>query len=105
MSLIRKVARPLLGASFIADGVDRLRNTEEAAATLGPTLEEIGAFVPQAEPLTSNPQRTTQVLGGVEVAAGLALAVGKFPRLAALTLCGVHKLNAYAEYRLSLIHI
>lgn len=99
MSLIRKVARPLLGASFIADGVDRLRNTEEAAATLGPTLEEIGALVPQAEPLTSNPQRTTQVLGGVEVAAGLALAVGKFPRLAALTLCGVHKLNSYAEYR------
>lgn len=99
MSLIRKVARPLLGASFVAHGVDRLRNTEEAAEKLEPALQEIGALLPQAEALVSDPKRTAQVLGGVEVAAGLALAAGRFPRLAALTLCGVHTLNSYTEYR------
>ncbi|GAA4921838.1 DoxX family membrane protein [Nesterenkonia massiliensis] len=99
MSLIRKVARPLLGASFIAGGIDRLRNSEEATEQLEPTLQEIVSYVPQAEFLTSNTKLTVQVLGGVQVAAGAALALGKFPRLAALTLCGVHKFNSYAEYR------
>ncbi|GAA1805355.1 DoxX family membrane protein [Nesterenkonia flava] len=99
MSLIRKVARPLLGASFIAGGIDRLRNSEEATENLEPTLQEIVSYVPQAEVLTSNSKLATQVLGGVEVAAGAALALGKFPRAAALLLCGVHKLNSYAEYR------
>ena len=99
MSLIRKVARPLLGASFIAGGIDRLRNSEEATEQLEPTLQEIVSYLPQAEFLTSNTKLTVQVLGGVQVAAGAALALGKFPRLAALTLCGVHKFNSYAEYR------
>lgn len=99
MSLFRKVARPLLGSSFIANGVDRLRNTEEAAEKLEPVLSEIGSVLPQAEAAASNPKRAAQVLGGVEVAAGLALALGKFPRLAAFSLLGVHKLNTYTEYR------
>lgn len=99
MSLIRTLARPMLGAGFIVHGVDRLRNTPEAAEALEPTLEEVGALVPQAEPVTGHPQRTTQVLGGVQVVAGAALAIGKFPRLAALTLVGVHKLDTYAEFR------
>lgn len=99
MTLIRKVARPLLSASFIAGGVDRLRNAEEAGGQLQPTLEEIASVVPQAEVVASKPQLTAQVLGGVQVSAGALLAIGKFPRLAALTLCGVHKLNTYAEYR------
>lgn len=99
MSLLRKFARPLLGASFIASGVDRLRNTDDASARIGSTLEEIGSFFPQAEPLVSNPKLTTQVLGGVEVVAGAALALGRFPRASALMLTGVHKFNSYAEYR------
>lgn len=99
MSLIRKVARPLLGAGFIADGIDRLRNTEQAAEKLEPTLEELGSLIPQAEIITADPRRTTQVLGGIEVVAGLALAVGRFPRLSALTLAGVHKVNSYVELR------
>lgn len=99
MSLIRKVARPLLGAGFIADGIDRLRNTEEAADRLEPTLEELGSLVPQAEVITSDPRRTVQVLGGIEVVAGVALAIGKCPRIAAFTLMGMHKVNSYVEMR------
>ncbi|MGJ9425018.1 DoxX family protein [Nesterenkonia halotolerans] len=99
MSLLRKFARPLLGASFIANGVDRLRNTDDASARIESTLEEIGSLVSQAEPLVSNPKLTTQVLGGVEVVAGLALTTGRFPRAAALMLAGVHKFDSYVEYR------
>ncbi|GAA1150293.1 DoxX family protein [Nesterenkonia lutea] len=99
MSLLRKFARPLLGASFIATGVDRLRNTDDASARIESTLEEIGSMVPQAEPLVSNAKLTTQVLGGVEIAAGLALSTGRFSRAAALTLACVHKFDSYAEYR------
>ncbi|GAA4830244.1 DoxX family protein [Garicola koreensis] len=99
MTLIRKVARPLLGASFIAGGVERLRRPDEASAELQTTLDELASLVPQAEQVASNPKRTAQVLGGVQVGAGAMLAIGKCPRLAALALCGVHKLNSYAEFR------
>ncbi|WP_022872349.1 DoxX family protein [Nesterenkonia alba] len=99
MSLVRRIARPLLGATFIADGVDRLRNADEAAEQLEPTFEEIASVVPQAEVVTSNPQLAVRVIGGVEVVAGTLLAIGRFPRLSALVLCGVHELSAYNEYR------
>ncbi|RJN33060.1 DoxX family protein [Nesterenkonia natronophila] len=99
MTLIRKIARPLLGATFIYDGVEKLRNPDEAAEELSPALNDISGFVSQAEQVAAKPRLTAQVLGGVEVAAGVALAVGKFPRIAALALCGAHKLNSYAEFR------
>jgi uncharacterized membrane protein YphA (DoxX/SURF4 family) len=99
MTLIRKIARPLLGATFIYDGVEKLRKPDEAAEELSAALNDISGFVPQAEQLAAKPRLTAQVLGGVEVAAGVALALGKFPRAAAFTLSGAHKLNAYAEYR------
>ena len=99
MTLIRKVARPLLGASFIAGGVDRLRRPDEASEHLQTTLDELASVLPQAEQVAANPKRTAQMLGGVQVGAGALLAIGRCPRLAALALCGVHKLNSYAEYR------
>ena len=99
MTLIRKVARPLLGASFIANGVERLRRPEEVGQELQPSLDEIASLVPQAESVASNPKLAAQVLGGVQVGAGALLAIGKFPRLAALALGGVHKFNTYAEFR------
>ncbi|GFZ84139.1 DoxX family protein [Nesterenkonia alkaliphila] len=99
MTLIRKIARPLLGAHFIYGGVEALRNPDETAQELSPALDELASLVPQAEQLAAKPKLTAQVLGGVQVAAGAALAIGKFPRLAAFTLAGVHKLNSYAEFR------
>lgn len=99
MSLFRKVARPLLGASFIAQGVGRLRNADESGSQLEPVLEEITSIAPQAEAVGKNPKTTALVLGGAEVAAGAALALGKFPRLAAAVLAGTHILESYTEYR------
>ncbi|NDK32321.1 DoxX family protein [Nesterenkonia haasae] len=99
MTLIRKIARPLLGATFIYDGVEKLRNPDEAAQELSPALDELAGLVSQADQLAAKPRLTAQVIGGVQVAAGVSLAFGKFPRVAALTLCGVHKLNSYAEFR------
>ena len=99
MTLIRRIARPMLGATFIYSGVEKLRNPDEAAEELSPALDDIAGFYSQADQLAAKPRLTAQVIGGVQIAAGVALAVGKFPRVAAVTLCGVHKLNSYAEYR------
>lgn len=99
MTLIRKVARPLLGATFIVNGVDRLRRPQEVGEDLQTSLDELASVVPQAESIASNPKLAAQVLGGVQIGAGALLAIGKFPRVAALTLSGVHKFNSYAEYR------
>ncbi|MDO5492744.1 MAG: DoxX family protein [Nesterenkonia sp.] len=99
MSLTRKIARPLLGAAFVAEGIGRLRHSGEAGDKLESSLQELESMVPQAEQVTGNPQRTAQVLGGVEVAAGAALAIGRFPRTAACVLSGVQLVNTYVEYR------
>ncbi|GAB3846195.1 DoxX family protein [Nesterenkonia populi] len=99
MSLVRKAARPLLGAVFIANGVDRLRNAEEAAEQLQPTADEIASMVPQTGAVAQNPKLTNYVLAGVEVTAGAALSIGKLPRLSALVLAGVHTLESCVEYR------
>lgn len=99
MTLIRKVARPLLAANFIAEGVDRLRRPSEAGSQLQTTFDEIASVLPQAETVSANAKLAAQAVGGVQVGAGALLAIGKFPRLAALTLCGIQKLNTYAQFR------
>ena len=80
MSLSRRVARPLLAAMFVAGGLDALRNPKgkvEAAATV---LDPLGWGDRTVELVRLN--------GAVQVGAGSMLALGIWPRLAALGLIG-----------------
>jgi len=75
VSPTRTVARPLLASMFIAGGVDALRKPGGRVQA----VESAGL---------SSPEQLVKVNAAVHLAGGLALATGRFPRLAALALAG-----------------
>lgn len=99
MSFVRIFARPLLGSSFVAAGVDRLKHAESAGEQLEPTLQRLNTLVPSAQAVTGNAKLVGQLVGATQIAAGLMLGMGKVSRLAALLLVGTSALNAVVEYK------
>lgn len=93
MSPIRFLARPMLAAGYISNGVDRLRRPEAAAATIGPllTLARKQVDVPIDAPTLA------RATGAAQIAAGSLLAIGRFPRLSATILVGTYLLDTVGE--------
>ncbi len=83
MTLVRRIARPLLAGVFVTGGLDALRNPESKAGA----AEKVGPDVARKLPyLPEDPVQLVRINGGVQVVAGVLLAIGRFPRLAALAL-------------------
>jgi uncharacterized membrane protein YphA (DoxX/SURF4 family) len=84
VALVRRLARPMLGAVFVAGGLDTLRNPTPRAQLAGGVATRI------ARPLglPEDPETLVKINAGVQVGAGLLLATGRVPRLAALALLG-----------------
>lgn len=96
MTLSRLIARPLLASIFIAEGWDAIRNPGGEA-----TIDEA-----LAQPLTAEGRlvqedslKLVRLNGVVQVSGGVLLAIGKFPRLAALALMGSIVPTTYAGHR------
>jgi uncharacterized membrane protein YphA (DoxX/SURF4 family) len=84
VALVRRLARPMLGAVFIASGIDTLRDP-------GPRAElsaGVGARFARPLGLTEDAETLVKINAGVQVGAGLMLATGRFRRLAAVALLG-----------------
>lgn len=88
--IVRRIARPLLSTVFIAGGIDSLRNPAAKVPAAGAVAEQAADKLPASvsEKVPSNPETLVRINGAVQVGAGVLLAVGKAPRLAALTLAG-----------------
>jgi uncharacterized membrane protein YphA (DoxX/SURF4 family) len=85
--LIRRVARPMLSAAFIARGVDALRSPKPAADAARLTLEGLSKLPdPVGTNVPSNAETVARVSAGVQIGGGLLLATGKLPRLASAAL-------------------
>jgi uncharacterized membrane protein YphA (DoxX/SURF4 family) len=85
--LIRRVARPMLSAAFIARGVDALRSPKPAADAARPTLEGLSKLPdPVGTNVPTNAETVARVTAGVQIGGGLLLASGKLPRLASAAL-------------------
>ncbi len=87
MSLVRLIARPMLATVFVVHGAQHVRNPEPitpAAAKFAdrarPAIERVAPSAP------TDPKSLARINAGVQLGAGLALATGKCPRLAALAL-------------------
>lgn len=85
--LIRRIARPLLSAVFIGQGVDSLLNPKWAAKAAAPAAGglqalpgRIGASMP------GDAQTLAQINAAVQIGGGLLLATGQLPRLASAAL-------------------
>ena len=82
MSVTRAIARPLLAAVFVSSGIDTL-------AKPGPRVAKAEKLVPKLAdslPLPDDAEQLVKVNAGVQVVAGLLLAMGPLPRLAAAAL-------------------
>ena len=84
MTVLRRLARPMLASIFISGGVDSLRNPGPKTAAADNVTPTITSRVPALEGLDT--ETLVRVNGGVQVAAGSLLALGRLPRLSSLAL-------------------
>ena len=84
MTISRRVARPLLASMFIAGGADAIQHPDSKAKK----AEPVALPLARSLPLPDDPVALVRINGAVQLAAGILLAVGRVPRLAAAVLAG-----------------
>ena len=82
MTVVRRLARPLLAAMFVDGGLDALRHPSSRVAKATPVVHRLAAPLH----LPDDPELLIRANGAAMVAAGGMLALGKLPRLSALVL-------------------
>jgi len=85
MTVVRRLARPLLSTMFITGGLDALKAPEPKAPAADPVAPPIARRLPW---LPEDPESLVRINGAVQVGAGTLLALGRFPRLSATLLAG-----------------
>jgi uncharacterized membrane protein YphA (DoxX/SURF4 family) len=95
MDLVRAIARPMLGAIFVYSGFDAVQKPEGKAPTAAPVVDPLI----EGLALLGDTALWVRVNGAVQVVAGSALASGRFPRLAALTLAASLVPTTFAGHR------
>ncbi len=85
--LIRRIARPLLSAVFIGQGIETLRNPSITLEATEPTVAALRNLPePYGDKVPSNPETAARINAAVQVSGGLLLATGKLPRVASAAL-------------------
>jgi uncharacterized membrane protein YphA (DoxX/SURF4 family) len=85
--LIRRIARPMLAATFISRGVEALRSPKPAADAARPTLEGLSKLPdPVGANIPTNAETVARVTAALQIGAGLLLTTGKLPRLSSTAL-------------------
>jgi len=82
MTLVRRIARPLLAAIFVAEGLDALIHPAGPAKAAAPLVSKLSGPLN----LPDDPELLVRANGASMVAAGTLLGLGRFPRVAALAL-------------------
>ena len=80
MTIVRRIARPLLAAPLIASGVDAVRHPGPHAEAARPLVDRAAGPLR----LPNDPVLIVRASGAVTAAGGVLLAAGRLPRLAAL---------------------
>ncbi len=90
MTLVRLIARPMLSTMFVMGGVNSLKNAEVMAERAKPVIDRIRPLLQKATasaPVDLNDaKRIVQLNAVVDIAAGAALATGRWPRVSAFVL-------------------
>ena len=85
MTLVRRLARPCLAAMFVTGGLDSFRRPETKVPAADPIAPRIAEKLPY---LPEDTESLVRINGAAQVAAGLMLATGRFPRLSSAVLAG-----------------
>ncbi|UEA61701.1 DoxX family membrane protein [Gordonia otitidis] len=86
--ILRRIARPMLASVFIVSGFEALRDPQKRAEVAEPFLESTVGVLPDevTSVIPTDPVTLVRVNGGVQLASGVLLASGKFPRFASAVL-------------------
>ncbi|MFN2607915.1 MAG: DoxX family protein [Acidimicrobiales bacterium] len=95
MTILRRLARPMLASVFVVGGADTLRNPEPRVQM----AESVTPKLASALPIPDDTEQLVKINAGVQVAAGVLLAIGRFPRLSAAVLAGSLVPTTYAGHR------
>ncbi len=104
MSLVRRLARPALAATFVSGGLRSLRHPEVSAPATEQVAARVSAVLRRGLPAQLAgrvPTETVQLVrlnGAISLAGGLLLAVGKSPRPAAVALAATLVPTTAARY-------
>lgn len=94
MTVVRRIARPMLAAIFVTSGLDALLHPTERAKTAAPLVSKLAGPLN----LPDDPELMVRANGATMVAAGAMLATGTFPRVAALALAGTLVPTTYSAH-------
>ena len=87
MTVSRLIARPMLASIFVVGAATALKNASASAAKAAPVTDRVVPLAKKAGvPIPENPETLVKINAGVQIAAGLALATGRAPRLSAAVL-------------------
>src|SRR6201985_384285 len=85
MTVLRAIARPMVASIFVIQGYETFRRPDRVAPRAEPVVRTLAERIPAVPAKTEDAVRLN---GAVQMAAGLLLALGRFPRLSALALAG-----------------
>ena len=94
MTVVRRIARPMLAAIFVTSGLDALRHPAARAQAAAPLVKML------AGPLNmpDDPEMLVRANGATMLVAGTMLGLGRFPRVAALALASTLVPTTYAAH-------
>ncbi|MEX3609582.1 DoxX family membrane protein [Rothia sp. LK2588] len=98
MSIVRRLARPVLASSFIASGLQRLQDAD-SNVHIAKAVDMAAHSAPQLAVLRGQERLVGQALAGVQVVAGTMFAFGKAPRLSAAALLASGAINSYIDFQ------
>lgn len=101
MTAIRLIARPMLASMFVMGGIDSVMHAAGKVPKAGKVTEQVPLLAEKIAPnlpVPTDPATLVRINGGVQVAAGLALATGRLPRLSALVLAASLVPTTYAGH-------
>ena len=84
MTLVRRIARPLLASIFVTGGIEALAHP----APKTDASEQVQPVAVRIPGLPEDPEQLVRVNAAAMIAAGSLLALGRLPRLSALVLAG-----------------
>ena len=94
MTVVRRIARPMMAAVFVTSGLDTLRHPAKSAKVAAPVIKALAGPLK----LPDDPEMLVRANGATMLVAGAMLGLGKFPRLAALALAGTLVPTTYAAH-------
>ncbi|MBB4906972.1 DoxX family membrane protein [Actinophytocola algeriensis] len=100
--ILRRIARPMLAAVFVSGGIETLRNpasrVEAADPLVSKAADQVIDKVPEqvldkvpdkvVDKVPTDTESLVKINAAAQIGAGIALALGKFPRFSALVLAG-----------------